>query len=234
MQTKTTQAATLYQPRIINLDPTDDPDKVCEAYRQIDIKRQLARAKRHEARLAEKRRKAIAKAEAEAKEKLLAERKLAKEKKVSSAVPQVVIDRRKQIEKRLLAGERVYLQGSAKDLIKLSTDMAALTKSGINAVLISMQSKVSADKPTPFWMIDNFKRLDKAIKTKDDLKSALLTGFLVGVSDVDISTPMTNKWISEIKADGVQVCIAKNRRVCSKMRGWVVPSAVIEAETENL
>lgn len=226
MQTKTTQVATLCQPRIINLDPTDDPDKVCEAYRQIDIKRQIARAKRHEARLAEKRRKATAKAAA--KEKLLAERKLAKEKKVSLAVPQVVIDRRKQIEKRLLAGERVYLDGSAKDLIKLSTDMAALTKSGINAVLISMQSKVSADKPTPFWMIDNFERLDKAIKTKDDLKNALLTGFLVGVSDVDMSTPMTNKWIAEMKADGIQVCVAKNRRVCSKMRGWVVPSATTE------
>ena len=42
--------------RVINLDPTNNPDEVCNAYRAIQIESQLKRIAKNEQRLAERRR----------------------------------------------------------------------------------------------------------------------------------------------------------------------------------
>ena len=223
--------------KIVNLDPTDDPDKVCEAYRQIKIADQNRRIQKNKARLAEKRRLAVIEAE---KEKQVAIRKRevrmaweAKRDRESDASIRARA-RRELILKLLLAGKPVSASiiGSKDNLI--CKDVGYFRSFGHDIVAINAAGSRSLDKNTVcMWSIDNFKRPKKPFndtylarrhEAREVLEKSLLEGYLINTKDFMAASHTIRTLISDLRKEGWSICTVKNSEIDDVARGWILPT----------
>ena len=222
--------------RVINLDPTDDPNEVCNAYRQIAIKSQLATAMKHKRRFAEERAAAqLMKEQAESMAKIKAVKRAAAQlayRQNSSST-----NRRKEIVSRLENKGFLLFSEQVSSRNNTSLDICTIRQTqGIDIVTITSAGVLRGDgtMAVSAWGIDNFKRPAKAlynetpITHKNELTpfilSLLSAGYLIQASDINATLSLIKTVIAALRKDGIIVCTVRNSETDSQARGWIVPS----------
>lgn len=222
--------------RVINLDPTDDPNEVCNAYRQIAIKSQLATAIKHKRRFAEER----------AAAKLMAEQaeSMAKIKAMKRAAAQLAYRqnsssaaRRKEIVSRMEKAGFLLVSEQVSSRTSTSLDICTIRQTqGIDIVTITSVGVLKSDGKIAVsaWGIDNFSRPAKALYSKKqitkrhDLKvfisSLLSAGHLIQTNHINATARLVKTAISDLRKEGVIVCTVRNAETDEHARGWLVPS----------
>lgn len=222
--------------RVINLDPTDDPNEVCNAYRQVAIKSQLATAMKHKRRFAEEHAAAqLMKEQAESMAKIKAMKRaaaqLAYRQKSSSAVRRKEIVARMENKGFLLFSDQVSSRNST------SLDICTIRQTeGIDIVTITSVGVLKSDGKIAVsaWGIDNFKRPAKALYSekqmtkRHDLKvfisSLLSAGYLIQANHINATARLLRTAIADLRKEGVIVCTVRNSETDEHARGWLVPS----------
>lgn len=231
--------------RVINLDPTSNPDEVCNAYRAIQIESQLARIAKNEQRLAERRR--IAEYEA-ATSKSRAELATIRRAAVQKAYREnsALTKRRNTILARMNDGE-FLLAPEAASLRNAAILDAAIIRKDHKVDLVSITSVSvnygDTDAPLSIWGIDSFKRPPKSLYSSAPITSrvqlrrimlaALNQGYVVQVKDINAAISSIRGVISALRKEGVMVCTVRNPDVDVQARGWIIPSA-LNGLTENM
>lgn len=230
--------------RVINLDPTNDPDEICNAYRDIQIKAQLKRIAKNEQRLAERRR--IAEYEAAAaksRAELAAIRKAANQRvyRLNSALTKRRDATLARMKKGgfLLAPESASMRNAAiLDIAVIRQNHKAGHQGKIDLVSITSVSVNYEETNTPLsiWGIDDFKRPPKRlysvepITRREELKCAILDalnkGYVVQIKDINAAITSIRGAVSALRKEGVMVCTVRNPDVDTQARGWVIPSAL--------
>lgn len=218
--------------RVINLDPTNNPDEVCNAYRAIQIEAQLKRIAKNEKRLAERRRIAeFAAADA----KIRAEQAALKRAATQSALAKRrdAILARMNDGKFLLAPESGSLRSAASHDVAFirydrKVDLVSITSVGVPFE--------DTGAPLSLWGIDNFKRPPKSlysakpIASRNELKRMLLgalnQGYIVQIKDVNTAITSIRGAVSALRKEGVVVCTVRNPSKDVQARGWIIPSAL--------
>ena len=225
--------------RVINLDPTDDPDEVCNAYRDILIKAKLRRIAKNEKRLAERRRIAeFAAADAKMRAEQAALKRAATQKayRENSAMAK----RRNAILARMNDGEFLLAPEPASMRAAAIADAAAIRKDRKKLDLVSITSVGVPFKdtgtPLSLWGIDNFKRPPKRlysanpITSRGELKRVMLDtlnqGYVVRIEDINAATTSIKGAVSALRKEGILVCTVRNPNKDVQARGWIIPSAL--------
>lgn len=223
------------QAKVINLDPTDNPDEVCNAYRQIRIKQQLKRIAKNEARMAEKRAKAeaeAAKAEAKIEERARARAAAQLKWQMNSTSTK----RREMMVEKMEAGQ--YLVAPTQTSARNATSLDICTIRQMTGKDVVSVTSVGITDPTgvillSVWGMDTFKRtkgkykaavITKQQPLKDLLLEILSNGYLLTYDDVSAGNSTIKRAIASIRKDGHVVCIVKNIGIDTEPRGWVIPS----------
>ena len=219
--------------RVINLDPTNNPDEVCNAYRDIQIEAQLKRIAKNEKRLAERRRIAeFAAADAKIRAERAATQKAYRE---NSALAK----RRNAILARMNDGE-FLLAPESGSLRSAATHDVAFIRYDRKVDLVSITSVgvpfEDTGAPLSLWGIDNFKRPPKRlysakpITSRSELKRMLLgalnQGYIVQIKDVNAAITSIRGAVSALRKEGVVVCTVRNPSKDVHARGWIIPSAL--------
>lgn len=224
--------------RVINLDPTNNPDEVCNAYRDIQIEAQLKRIAKNEKRLAERRRIAeFAAADAKIRAEQAALKRAAAQKayRENSALAK----RRNAILARMNDGEFLLAPESAS-LRNAAILDAAVIRQSHKVDLVSITSVgvpfEATGAPLSLWGIDNFKRPPKRlysakpITSRNELKRMLLgalnQGYIVQIIDVNAAITSIRGAVSALRKEGVVVCTVRNPSKDVQARGWIIPSAL--------
>ena len=224
--------------RVINLDPTDDPNEVCNAYREIQIKAQLKRIAKNEKRLAERRRIAeFAAADAKIRAEQAALKRAATQKayRENSALAK----RRNAILARMNDGKFLLAPESAS-LRNAAILDAAVIRQNHKVDLVSITSVgvpfEATGAPLSLWGIDTFKRTPKSlysakpITSRKELKRMLLgalnQGYIVQIKDVNAAITSIRGAVSALRKEGVVVCTVRNPSKDVQARGWIIPSAL--------
>lgn len=230
--------------RVINLDPTNDPDEVCNAYRAIQIEAQLKRIAKNEKRLAERRRIAeFAAADAKIRAEQAALKRAAKKK--AYLENSVSAKRRNAILARMNDGEFLLAPESASLRNAAILDAAVIRKNH-KVDLVSITSVgvpfEATGAPLSLWGIDNFKRPPKhlysakPITSRKELKRMLLgalnQGYIVQIKDVNAAITSIRGAVSALRKEGVLACTVRNPDMDVQARGWIIPSA-LNGLTEN-
>lgn len=231
--------------RVINLDPTNNPDEVCNAYRDIQIEAQLKRIAKNEKRLAERRR--IAEYEAatsKSRAELAAIRRAAVQKayRENSALTK----RRNTILARMNDGECLLAPESASLRNAAILDAAIIRKEHkVDLVSITSAGVIKTDggMTISMWGIDNFKRPPKSLYSSAPITSrvqlrrimlaALNQGYVVQIKDINAAISSIRGVVSALRKEGVVVCTVRNPDVDVQARGWIIPSA-LNGLTENM
>lgn len=224
--------------RVINLDPTNNPDEVCNAYRDIQIEAQLKRIAKNEKRLAERRRIAeFAAADAKIRAEQAALKRAATQKayRENSALTK----RRNAILARMNDGEFLLAPESASLRNAAILDAAVIRQSHkVDLVSITSVGVPFEDTGAPLslWGIDNFKRPPKSlysakpIASRNELKRMLLgalnQGYIVQIIDVNAAITSIRGAVSALRKEGVVVCTVRNPSKDIQARGWIIPSAL--------
>ena len=219
--------------RVINLDPTNNPDEVCNAYRDIQIEAQLKRIAKNEKRLAERRRIAeFAAADAKIRAEQAATQKAYRENSALAKRRNAILARMND-GKFLLAPESASLRNAAildAAVIRQShkVDLVSITSVGVPFE--------DTGAPLSLWGIDNFKRPPKRlysakpITSRSELKRMLLgalnQGYIVQIKDVNTAITSIRGAVSALRKEGVVVCTVRNPDMDVQARGWVIPSAL--------
>ena len=224
------------QIRVINLDPTNDPDKVCEAYRQIAIAAQNKRIVKNRQKFKEENEKALLAVE---KSRLAAEKRAAKNaaaqaKKFSLSAMGV---RRKELIEGFSAGKFKVSPISDKSArAKVGKDIAALRTEGYDIVAITtlVSNRDGNTKEVGIYSLNNFtsypsyipgSNVKKAAELADILQPYFEKGLLISVGNVLSAPQLVSEAISHLRTvKGLPVCLVRNRRVESQGRGWILPS----------
>lgn len=225
--------------KIVNLDPTDDPSKVCEAYRQIRIRAQYRRIAKNEARLAEKRRLAEAQAaKAAAKE---AQRLENKKKGIAKSVQSKresskgirARNRQKAISDALIAGAAINLKTTTLKRCQIEKEVAKLRSFGHDIVSItSAGGQRASGLSVSIYAIDAFKRPNEnlndnyAISQADVEKiiiKALQQGLIIKTCDIRSAPTTIRKAIAQLRLNNWPICVVKNRSMDVDTRGWILP-----------
>lgn len=234
--------------KVVNLDPTDDPDQVCEAYRQIKIKDQQKRIAKNKARLAEKRRLAeIAAEKAAVKEAKRQERRkmgIASGVKKRGESRKSVAARQRQalISKILKAGKPISLKaseiisGNQKSAVKdfnIKNEVERLRARGHDIVsIVSTGRQCNRAISISLFVIDDFERPTEHINevyaiSQADIKEvvieALQKGLVLNTDDVRASATAVRKAVYQLRLEGWPICIIKNRITDDQARGWILP-----------
>lgn len=234
--------------RVVNLDPTDDPDQVCEAYRQIRIKEQYRRIAKNKARFAEKRRLAeIAAEKAAAKEAKREEKRrmgtaMAAKKRRESSKSVAVRQRQALISKILKAGKPINLKaseivsGDQKIAVKdfnIKSEVEKLRTHGYDIVsIVSAGKQRNSAMSVSLFVIDDFERPTKHINeiyaiSQADVKKviikALQEGFVLTTDDIRASVTAVKTAIHQLRLEGWPICVIKNRATDDQARGWMLP-----------
>ena len=224
--------------RVINLDPTNNPDEVCNAYRDIQIEAQLKRIAKNEKRLAERRRIAeFAAADAKIRAEQAALKRAATQKAYrensASAKRRDAILARMNDGKFLLAPESGSLRSAASHDVAFirynrKVDLVSITSVGVPFE--------DTGAPLSLWGIDNFKRPPKSlysakpIASRNELKRMLLgalnQGYIVQIKDVNAVITSIRGAVSALRKEGVVVCTVRNPNKDVQARGWIIPSAL--------
>ena len=224
--------------RVINLDPTNNPDEVCNAYRDIQIEAQLKRIAKNEKRLAERRRIAeFAAADA----KIRAEQAALKRAATLNAYREnsALTKRRNAILARMNDGEFLLAPESGSLRSAASHDVAFI-RYDRKVDLVSITSVgvpfEATGAPLSLWGIDNFKRTPKSlysanpISSRNELKRMLLgalnQGYIVQIKDVNAAIASIRGAVSALRKEGVVVCTVRNPNKDVQARGWIIPSAL--------
>ena len=224
--------------RVINLDPTNNPDEVCNAYRNIQIEAQLKRIAKNEKRLAERRRIAeFAAADAKIRAEQAALKRAATQKayRENSALAK----RRNAILARMNDGE-FLLAPELGSLRSAASHDVAFIRYDRKVDLVSITSVgvpfEDTGAPLSLWGIDNFKRPPKRlysakpITSRSELKRMLLgalnQGYIVQIKDVNTAITSIRGAVSALRKEGVVVCTVRNPDMDVQARGWVIPSAL--------
>ena len=223
------------QARIVNLDPTDNPDEVCNAYRQIRINQQLKRIAKNEKRMEEKRAKAeqqAARAEAKAEEQARARVAAQNKWHMNSTATK----RREMMVENMEAGR--YLEAPKQTSARNATSLDICTirqmtgKDIVSVTSVGMTDRTGAILVS-VWGLDTFERpkgqyknvvITKQRPLKDLLLEALSEGYLLTYSDITAGGSTIKRAIASIRKDGHLVCIVKNIGIDTQPRGWVIPS----------
>lgn len=234
--------------RVINLDPTDDPDQVCEAYRQIRIKEQYKRIAKNEARFAEKRRLAeIAAEKAAAKEAKREEKRrmgaaMAVKKRRESSKSVAARQRQALISKILKAGKPISLKaseiisGDQKSTVKdfnIKKEVEKLRVRGHDIVsIVSAGRQCNRALSISLFVIDDFERPAERINkiyaasqadANKVIIEALQKGFVLTADDVRASASAVRNAVYQLRLEGWPICIIKNRATDGQARGWILP-----------
>ena len=219
--------------RVINLDPTNNPDEVCNAYRDIQIEAQLKRIAKNEKRLAERRRIAeFAAADAKIRAEQAATQKAYRE---NSALAK----RRNAILARMNDGEFLLAPESGSLRIAAGNDVAFIRydrKVSLVSVTSVNVSYEATGAPLSLWGIDNFKRLpkhpysEKPITSRNELMRIMLDmlnqGYFVQVEDINAAITSIRGAVSALRKEGVVVCTVRNPDMDVQALGWIIPSAL--------
>ena len=222
--------------RVINLDPTDDPNEVCNAYRQVAIKSQLATTMKHKRRFAEERAAAqLMKEQAESMAKIKAVKRAAAQLAYRQNSSSVV--RRKEIVSRLENKGFLLFSEQVSSRNNTSLDICTIRQTqGIDIVTITSAGVLRSDgtMAVSAWGIDNFKRPSKSrynksqIAIRSELKDLILSllseGYLVQASDINAALSSIRGVIAALRKDGIIVCTVRNAETDPSARGWIVPS----------
>ena len=219
--------------RVINLDPTNNPDEVCNAYRNIQIEAQLKRIAKNEKRLAERRRIAeFAAADAKIRAEQAATQKAYRENSALAKRRNAILARMNDGE-FLLAPELGSLRSAASHDVAFirydrKVDLVSITSVGVPFE--------DTGAPLSLWGIDNFKRPPKSlysakpIASRNELKRMLLgalnQGYIVQIKDVNAAITSIRGAVSALRKEGVVVCTVRNPDMDVQARGWVIPSAL--------
>lgn len=225
--------------KIVNLDPTDDPSKVCDAYRQIRIKEQNQRIAKNEARLAEKRRIADAKAAKAAAKEEERERNrqlgIAKALKSRRESTKSMSSRQRQagIRKAFLAGTPIDLKATSIKRCHIETELANLRVRGHDIVSItSAGGDQRKGMSISCFVIDQFERPTKHINeiyavSPTDVQKVIIDGlkqgYVLQADDIRASQTAIRRAVAQLRLDGWPICVMKNRSIDSKPRGWILP-----------
>lgn len=222
--------------RVINLDPTNDPSEVCNAYRQVAIKSQLATTMKHKRRFAEERAAAqLMKEQAESMAKIKAIKRAAAQlayRQNSSSV-----GRRKDIVSRLENKGFLLFSEQVSSRNNTSLDICTIRQTqGIDIVTITSAGVLRSDgtMAVSAWGIDNFKRPAKELYNKTPIThkneltpfilSLLSEGYLVKSSNINATLSLIKTVIAALRKDGIIVCTVRNSETDASARGWIVPS----------
>ena len=224
--------------RVINLDPTNNPDEVCNAYRAMQIEAQLKRIAKNEKRLAERRRIAeFAAADAKIRAEQAALKRAATQKayRENSALTK----RRNAILARMNDGEFLLAPESASLRNAASHDVAFIRydrKVSLVSVTSVNVSYEATGAPLSLWGIDNFKRLpkhpysEKPITSRNELMRIMLDmlnqGYFVQVEDINAAITSIRGAVSALRKEGVVVCTVRNPDMDVQALGWIIPSAL--------
>ena len=219
--------------RVINLDPTNNPDEVCNAYRDIQIEAQLKRIAKNEKRLAERRRIAeFAAADAKIRAEQAATQKAYRENSALAKRRNAILARMNDGE-FLLAPESGSLRSAASHDVAFirydrKVDLVSITSVGVPFE--------DTGAPLSLWGIDNFKRPPKSlysakpIASRNELKRMLLgalnQGYIVQIKDVNAAISSIRGAVSALRKEGVVVCTVRNPSKDVQARGWIIPSAL--------
>ena len=219
--------------RVINLDPTNNPDEVCNAYRDIQIEAQLKRIAKNEKRLAERRRIAeFAAADAKIRAERAATQKAYRENSALAKRRNAILARMNDGE-FLLAPESGSLRSAASHDVAFirydrKVDLVSITSVGVPFE--------DTGAPLSLWGIDNFKRPPKRlysakpITSRSELKRMLLgalnQGYIVQIKDVNAAITSIRGAVSALRKEGVVVCTVRNPSKDVHARGWIIPSAL--------
>lgn len=225
--------------KIVNLDPTDDPDQVCEAYRQIKIRDQNRRIRKNKAYLAEQRRLAAISAE---KDEMLAAKQAEEKARRSKLRSEGLKDTARMIKakaccdlmlSRLITGRAISPKTIGASATVISKEVSNIRGRGHDVVSVnSSGSRLSADLKTSLWCIDKFKRLNQPLNdtyTSDKkivralLEDGFSKGYLITTADVLAARSNVINTIGEMRGDGWVICTVKNNDVDERPRGWVMP-----------
>ena len=219
--------------RVINLDPTNNPDEVCNAYRDIQIEAQLKRIAKNEKRLAERRRIAeFAAADAKIRAEQAATQKAYRENSALAKRRNAILARMNDGE-FLLAPESGSLRSAASHDVAFirydrKVDLVSITSVGVPFE--------DTGAPLSLWGIDNFKRPPKRlysakpITSRSELKRMLLgalnQGYIVQIKDVNTAITSIRGAVSALRKEGVVVCTVRNPDMDVQALGWIIPSAL--------
>ena len=219
--------------RVINLDPTNNPDEVCNAYRAIQIEAQLKRIAKNEKRLAERRRIAeFAAADAKIRAEQAATQKAYRENSALAKRRNAILARMNDGE-FLLAPESGSLRSAASHDVAFIRYDRKVSLVSVTSVNVSYEA---TGAPLSLWGIDNFKRPPKRlysakpITSRSELKRMLLgalnQGYIVQIKDVNTAITSIRGAVSALRKEGVVVCTVRNPDMDVQARGWIIPSAL--------
>lgn len=221
------------KPTYINLDPTNDPEKVCEAYRQIAIKSKLKASLSHKRHFdAQREENKIVVAKSKAKSISIKQTKAIRYQ--NNILTHNATKRRTDIRNRLIAGGYKSNPEKANECKTAREDIEVLRADGLDIVAINTSgSSVTADKAVSIWAIDNLKRVKGIISGTNTTNYAAIVlllrpifeeGYLISLSNSDGSKFSVTQAITLMRKAGMPICSVKNSRRETVLRGWVLPS----------
>ena len=219
--------------RVINLDPTNNPDEVCNAYRDIQIEAQLKRIAKNEKRLAERRRIAeFAAADAKIRAEQAATQKAYRENSALAKRRNAILARMNDGE-FLLAPESGSLRSAASHDVAFIRYDRKVSLVSVTSVNVSYEA---TGAPLSLWGIDKFKRLpkhpysEKPITSRNELMRIMLDmlnqGYFVQVEDINAAITSIRGAVSALRKEGVVVCTVRNPDMDVQALGWIIPSAL--------
>lgn len=216
------------KPTYINLDPTDDPDQVCEAYRQIAIKSKLKSSMSHK-RYFERQRAAekslVVKSEA---------KKIKAVRQQNNSLAKGAIARRTALRSSLIAGGYKVTPETVRERNTARADISILRAEGLDIVSIATGGNwLVGTINVSMWAIDHLKRIDGQISGTNTadidalvaiLKPYFLAGYLFTMGNTKSSFCSVTTAISVMRKDSLPICSIKNIQKESVLRGWALPS----------
>ena len=222
------------KPTYINLDPTNDPEKVCEAYRQIAIASKLASSLSHKRYFDEqgKNKKTFA---ASSKARLISEKTTKELRYQNNALAKKAIARRADLHQFFVSGGVKVnpIKRTERNIIR--DDVNLLRTGGLDIVSITTSSSDLTDGDAlSIWAIDKLKRIDGKVEGTNTKDSAAMVAILKPYFEAGCLFSMTNSLgsryliaaaITTMRKAGMTICSVKNAHKESVLRGWVLPTA---------
>ena len=214
----------------VNLDPTDNPDEVCEAYRQVSIAAQERRAARLKIHLE----KMAAEREAQAElEKIRSEKRSQAQLLRFNSQPEIIQreKRRKMIADALNSGLVVNALTTKLDVKLLGFDIKALRVGGLDVVTcLARNPDGKGESPGYIYSLDKFKRTDEVIGGelslfRNRLMELLKDGYLIRKENIcpSISTAsFKNTLMVFRRSHDMLLCSVKNTVLEKYSRGFVL------------
>lgn len=152
---------------------------------------------------------------------------------------QVVYRKRIAAVQSILSDNHAVIKPISKNKVSGYTTLVdiinKLTATGLDIVSVFSRAERygKGGRETSLWVIDRFHRISvkpdslmrASTKERNDIiRKILLDGYLVQVTDFDLSSHSVLNVIKALKQEGLDVCAVKCKSTSEEVRGYLVPS----------